>query len=157
MPPDSKDNIKAVTITGPKKKKLAPGQETEFTVSYTPTIAGTFAFGLTFGNNDLDKNPFNFTVSGKATGDPVIVVELLNRTEVNHGGTDAQGRKPAGQAVTVIYRVRNTGLAELTLQDVTVIPDTKDNIKALTITNPDPKKLPLAPGQETTFHGQLHA
>ncbi len=150
--PGTKDNIKAITITNPDPKKLplAPGQETTFTVSYTPTVAGAFSFGLTFNNNDLKKNPFNFTVSGTATGDPEIVVALKKTgATIADGGAHAQGRKPAGAAETVTYRVRNTGLANLTLQEVTVIPGTKDNIKALTITGPKKKK--LAPGEETEF------
>ncbi len=141
------DNVKDVTITDPVKTTLVPGEETRFTVSYTPEYAGAFSFGLTIGNNSTNAKPFDFTVRGKATGNPEIKVELKNGTEVNHGGAHARGRKPAGTAETVQYTVRNIGTANLTLKDVT--SDKLSNVKAVTITGPKKKK--LARNETATF------
>ncbi len=60
------------TITAPVKPKLAPGEETTFEVSYTPTAAGDFSFDLSIRNNDPDENPFKFTVKGTAAANPAI-------------------------------------------------------------------------------------
>ena len=88
---------------------------TTIVVQYTPTIAGAFSFGLSFVNDDGDENPFNFTVSGTATGTPEIAVSSSIGGALSDAGTDAQGARAAGTPVTVIYTVTNAGTDDLTI------------------------------------------
>lgn len=46
---------------------VAPGGSTNFTVRFNAAAAGTSSGQLSFGTNDGDENPFNFTVTATAT------------------------------------------------------------------------------------------
>ena len=102
----------STTITG-------GGGITTFTVQYTPTLAGAFSFGLSFVNDDGDETPYNFTVSGIATGTPEIEVSADIGGAVTDGGTNAQGTQTAGSATTVTYTVTNSGTDDLTIATAT--------------------------------------
>jgi hypothetical protein len=43
---------------------VPPSSSTTFTVQLNATAVGTYSGTLSFGNNDSDENPFNFTISG---------------------------------------------------------------------------------------------
>ncbi len=135
------------TISAPGKLTLAPNETTQFTVSYTPTDIGAFSFGLTFKNNDADENPFNFTVSGTATGEPEIKV-ASSGTEVADGGRHDLGSVPAGQARTATYEITNTGNADLTLVKAAET-GAPVNVTVGTISPPD--KLRLVSNETTQF------
>jgi len=47
---------------------LATGQSTTFTVRYDAAAYGATSGQLSFGNNDGDENPFNFTLTGETAG-----------------------------------------------------------------------------------------
>jgi hypothetical protein len=51
---------------------LAPGQSTTFRVRYNASTVGTQSGQISFGNNDSDENPFNFTVRGTAVSGGLI-------------------------------------------------------------------------------------
>ncbi|POF29612.1 choice-of-anchor D domain-containing protein [Roseibium marinum] len=113
-------NVTVDSIGAPGSTTVTSGGgTTTFAVQYTPTLAGAFSFGLSFVNNDADENPFNFTVSGTATGTPEISVSADIGGAVTDGGTNAQGTQAAGSPVTVTYTVTNSGTADLTIATAT--------------------------------------
>jgi hypothetical protein len=63
---------------------LAPGTSTTFTVRLDATTADVFSGPLSFGNNDADENPFNFTLSGTVTAPtmnrPPVLDPIADRT-----------------------------------------------------------------------------
>ncbi|SIT13058.1 hypothetical protein SAMN05421759_1191, partial [Roseivivax lentus] len=140
-------NVTVNSISAPGSLTVAPGGgTTTFTVNYTPTLAGAFSFGLSFTNDDADENPFNYTVSGTATGAPEIVVSSSESGALTDGGTDAQGSEPAGVAKSVTYTVTNSGTAALTIaQAVSAAPA---NVTVNSISAPG--SLTVAPGGGTT-------
>nr|WP_246476118.1 choice-of-anchor D domain-containing protein [Roseibium litorale] len=115
-------NVSVGTIGAPASTTVAAGGgTTTFTVQYTPTIAGAFSFDLSFTNNDSDENPFNFTVSGTASGAPEIEVSSSEGGAVSDGGTNAlSGTKTASTPATVTYTITNSGLGDLTITTPTV-------------------------------------
>ncbi|MCK7613612.1 choice-of-anchor D domain-containing protein [Roseibium sediminicola] len=116
----SLSNVTVDSIGAPGSTTVtAGGGTTTFQVQYTPTIAGAFSFGLSFVNDDSDENPFNFTVSGTATGAPEISVSADIGGAVSDGGTNAQGSQAAGSTVTVTYTVTNSGTDDLTIATAT--------------------------------------
>ncbi|WP_199823754.1 choice-of-anchor D domain-containing protein [Labrenzia sp. OB1] len=116
----SLSNVTVNSIGAPGSTTVASsGGTTTFTVQYTPTLAGAFSFDVSFVNDDGDENPFNFTVSGTATGEPEISVSADIGGAVSDGGTNAQGSQTAGSAVTVTYTVSNTGTDDLTIATAT--------------------------------------
>lgn len=52
------------TITQPEVNVLAPGDYTTFTVTLDTTEIGVFQETISFDNNDVDNDPFSFTVKG---------------------------------------------------------------------------------------------
>ncbi|MDX6849296.1 choice-of-anchor D domain-containing protein [Gilvimarinus sp. SDUM040013] len=113
-------NVTVNAVSAPASTTVADGGgSTTFTVQYTPTLAGAFSFALSFVNDDADENPFNFTVSGTATGVPEISVSSSVGGAVADGGTDAQGSVSAGTPQTVTYTVTNTGTDDLVITTAT--------------------------------------
>lgn len=54
---------------------LAPGASTNFTLQFTATT-GTTSGTVSFGNNDADENPFDFTITGSATSSsPISIID----------------------------------------------------------------------------------
>jgi hypothetical protein len=51
---------------------LAAGASTTFVIQFDAASAGTFGGELSFGNNDADEGPFNFTISAAAAGSAII-------------------------------------------------------------------------------------
>ena len=113
-------NVTVNSIGAPGSTTVASGGgTTTFTVQYTPTLAGAFSFGVSFVNDDADENPFNYTVSGTASGAPEISVSASIGGAVGDGGTNAQGTQAAGSPVTVTYTVTNSGTDDLTIATAT--------------------------------------
>ena len=52
----------------PSGSVAAGGGTTTFTIRFDPSTTGTRAGTVSFGTNDSDKNPFNFSVQGTGTG-----------------------------------------------------------------------------------------
>jgi subtilisin family serine protease len=52
---------------------LEPGELTSFTIRLDAEVKGSYSGALSFGTNDADENPFNFTVTGEVDFAPVIV------------------------------------------------------------------------------------
>ena len=118
----SPSNVTVNSISAPGSTSVtAGGGTTTFTVQYTPTVAGAFSFGLSFVNDDADENPYNFTVSGTATGAPEIAVAEtgLGQGAIADGGTLAQGSRAAGSAVMLTFTVSNSGTGDLTIATAT--------------------------------------
>jgi hypothetical protein len=53
---------------------LAPGASTTFVVRLDAATNGTFSGTVSFGNDDADENPFNFTISGTVAAAPVVTI-----------------------------------------------------------------------------------
>ena len=93
-------NVVVGSISAPGSSSVtAGGGSTTFTVQYTPTVAGAFSFDLAMVNGDGDENPYNFTVSGTATGAPEISVSSSESGALTDGGTDTVSTATA-QGVT---------------------------------------------------------
>ncbi len=53
---------------------LAPGATTTFAVRLDAATVGNYSGMLSFGNDDADENPFNFTISGTVTAPPAVAI-----------------------------------------------------------------------------------
>ncbi len=53
------------SVTQPASTTLAPGATATFTVTFTPTAAGTRTETVQVASNDPDENPFDITVTGR--------------------------------------------------------------------------------------------
>ncbi len=134
--PGTLSNCTATITTQPAASTAAAGTTT-LVVTVTPTAAGLFSCTVTFANNDADENPYNWTISGTATGPAPEVNVLRGVTAVLDGAaSDPLGSVPFGLAQTVTYTVQNTGTAGLNLTGAPslVVVTAVANVTTVTVT-----------------------
>ena len=66
-------------VSGFGDNNLGVGESTTFTVKFTPTESTRVNQSISFGNNDLDESPFDFTLSGLTTNS----FDFNNPTQIN--------------------------------------------------------------------------
>jgi len=64
---------------------IAAGSSRDFRIRFTPVAAGTQSATFSFGNNDSNENPFNFTIRGVGTAPEI---RISGRPNVDSGGYD---------------------------------------------------------------------
>ncbi|MCB2022287.1 MAG: choice-of-anchor D domain-containing protein, partial [Burkholderiaceae bacterium] len=79
------------------------------------TTAGAFSCQLLFASNDPDVPSYTLTVSGTATGTPVIQLERPSGTIKAHNGSDTVAGTMAGLPTVLTYTIRNTGVVTLNI------------------------------------------
>lgn len=132
---------------------LAAGNSRLFEIRFNPATAGTKTATFSFGSNDGNENPFNFSITGVATGDPEIVVEgndAISWPDIADGDLDPNqvvtnfGNVNIGSSDMRWFRVRNVGTDTLT------VSSRSSSSGQFTFEGlPDP--LILAPGAEENF------
>lgn len=87
------------TVTAQPATTVQPGQQTTFTVAFTPTVGGTITADVLIPSNDSNENPYTFRVRGVAlsSGDAAPTAALLPQ---------AQQPVPAAGASTFDFVVR---------------------------------------------------
>ena len=107
-------NAADFSVTVQPASSVAAGSSTAFSVTFDPRAAGLRAAGLSFGNNDPDENPYDFSIQGIGGGEADTIAHY--RFEETPGASDP------GNA---ILNYGNAG-AVLNLTD-TGGPDGRDN------------------------------
>ncbi len=135
--PGALNNCTATITTQPAASVPATTGTTTLVITVTPTTAALFSCTVTFVNNDADENPYNWTISGTATGPAPEVNVLRGVTAVLDGAaSDPLGSVPFGLAQTVTYTVQNTGTAGLNLTGAPslVVVTAVANVTTVTVT-----------------------
>lgn len=128
---------------------LAPGREMTFTVTFSPSIAGKRLASLLITSNDPDENPFTISLFGNGTVPvvPDIVVEDEEGEELSDGDPmNGFGFVELGFSVTRTFKIRNSGIADLTGLAATLGGSHSSDFGDLVIGSTT-----LAPGAETTL------
>ncbi|MBI5961190.1 MAG: choice-of-anchor D domain-containing protein, partial [Chloroflexi bacterium] len=124
---------------------IAGGSSTTFSLTCNASTLGSPVVGtVSFGNNDSNENPFNFTVNCTVTA-PEIAVEGHSATAINDGGIYEMGTTPLGEPLVRTITVRNTGTATLSI--TTNPPTVTGNFTAGTFAATS-----IAAGTSTTFN-----
>jgi sugar lactone lactonase YvrE len=66
-------------INQPDSGFLAAGETQTFQISYQPTVSGSHSAVVSIANDDLDENPFEFTLSGTFAESPTFAVQPQSR------------------------------------------------------------------------------
>ncbi|CAM2817788.1 choice-of-anchor D domain-containing protein [Rariglobus hedericola] len=80
---------------------VAAGGSTTFSVRFDPSVAGTRTATVSFGNNDADENPYNFSVQG--TGAAATQEVILDNTSPTGVTILPAGGWPASTTVAGYY------------------------------------------------------
>ena len=141
---------------------LAPGEERDFNVRFTPTSLGIKDATLSFGNNDSDENPFNFALSGLGTG-PEMEVRggganfsfIISDGDTNPRSVDGTlfgDINPNQGSQVVPFQICNLGDENLVISSTTVTGTNSSDFTVrelggfLGIFNPT-----ISPGEERVF------
>ena len=149
----SASNVTVNAISAPGSTTMSPSGTTTFDVKYTPTLVGAFSFDLSFDNSDGDEAPYNFTISGSATGAPEISVAETGQGQgaIADGGTLDQGTRTPGTATTLTFTVTNSGTADLVLVRATYNSPSNVTVNDISGFGFPPK---VSPGGTKTFDVQ---
>lgn len=89
----------------PSASSVAPGGDVKFSIKYTPSATGAASGSFSITNNDVNENPYTFTVSGEG------VNPTINIPEVANGGTIDIGSHKYNTSYQHSFNVNNTGTA----------------------------------------------
>ncbi len=102
------------SITANASAIVLPGENTTFTVRFTPLSLGARSVTINIINNDGDENPYNLTLGG--TGLPAPELDIsCGGTGILDGGTYDFGSHSSGTDTDAVFLIENTGSANLTL------------------------------------------
>jgi hypothetical protein len=73
------------TYTAPVSTTLAPNATTTFTITFDPSATGNRTATFSMVTNDIDENPFNFTLTGEGTATMPVINEFV--TDINGSDT----------------------------------------------------------------------
>jgi len=135
---------------------IPTGQETTFTVTFTPTASGNRTTTLSIANNDTNEGPFEITLTGTGAV-PEIAIEQPASTLVADGGAKGFGNIALGSPASLVFTVRNTAAVDL------LDPSNGSNSFTITIDGTDAADFtvtatptaPVAGGGSTTFTVQF--
>ena len=98
---------------------IVPGGTATFTVTFTPSGAGTRTAAVHVSSNDADENPFDISLTGLGL-DPEIAVEEPELTGLIDGVSIRDiGSTNVGTAVNKTFTIRNVGNVDLEDLEVT--------------------------------------
>lgn len=132
-------------VSQPANYTLGVGRSTTFSVTFTPTAADDLTLNIHIVSNDLDENPFDIKLIGRALV-PEIAVEQPVNNDLKDGVSSLDyGTVDLINSASKTFVVRNSGEGELLLSSVTV---TGTNATDFTV-SAYPNK--VAPGGSGTF------
>lgn len=115
-------NASEFTVTTAPAATVAVGGSTTFTIRFLPTIAGNRTASLSFSNNDLNENPFNFDLAGTAIAVfPEIDIRGNNVSIVDNVSSSSPtdhtffGNITVPSTLTRTFTIFNTGTGPLNL------------------------------------------
>ena len=93
---------------------IVPSATSTFTVTFTPTSTGPKTATVTIANDDLDENPYTFTLTGTGVTPEINVKQ--GTTGIPLGGSHGFGNVVLGTGgLAVVFTVENLGTADLHL------------------------------------------
>jgi uncharacterized cupredoxin-like copper-binding protein len=128
---------------------LAPGSQTTFSVTFTPSALGARSAALQISSNDSDENPFDIDLTGVGLAPPApdIVLEQPVGTGLTDGSSTVDfGSRNLGKPVSLAFTIRNEGNARLTGMTLS-----KSGLHASDYTLGFLSSSSLAPGGTLTF------
>jgi hypothetical protein len=136
----------AFSIVSPPIAAISAGNESAFTVQFSPASTGEKSAIITIPNDDSSRNPAVIIIRGTGKRE-YPVIELKNDTTViAHNDEKDFGRVEIGQTKTESFSLKNTGLVDLVLSGEPLI--TSSIAKFAIITMP---QATVKPNEQTSF------
>jgi len=123
---------------------IAAGGSNTFSVTFTPTTFGVFAGTISISSNDVDENPFYFSVRGTGLAPDLGInggtsfINVINNGDSSPraaDGTDFGSRHIDDGPVTSTFRLKNWGNASLLNLDATITGEGKNHFSVTGVTS----------------------
>ncbi len=124
------------SVTTPPAATVAASGSTTFTVTFNPSAAGSRAAAINIYNNDADRTPYNFDITGDGLIPQMVIsgngLNITNRDTISSttDDTDFGATNLATGEVIHTFTITNNGLVALNLSGstpfVTLTGDTSD-------------------------------
>lgn len=95
----------SITVNTQPSSPVAPSGSTNLVLTVTPSSAGAWSATVSIANNDADKNPYTWTISGSAFGSHSVT---YNGNTSDSGTAPVDGNNPYFEGATVTV-LGNTG------------------------------------------------
>jgi hypothetical protein len=149
-------NAADFTISVQPSGVVAPGGSTSFTVVFNPSAVGVRSAALSIANNDLNENPYNFSIQGtgvtapeiEVRGNTVLILDGDSAPSV-YDGSDFGSTPVAGGTVSHSFTINNLGDANLNLTGNPRVAVLGPNAGDFSVTV-QPSSF-VVPGASTTF------
>ncbi|MBI1191748.1 MAG: choice-of-anchor D domain-containing protein [Bacteroidetes bacterium] len=109
------------SVTAIPSNSIATSGSTTFQITFAPSAIGTRSATLTIANDDLDENPYNFSIQGNGTapemnmlGNSVSIIDG-DATPSTSDHTDFGSASVPSGTVVRTFTIQNTGTAALNL------------------------------------------
>lgn len=108
------------SITVPPSLSIAAGDNSSFTVQFTPTASGTRSAIISIVNDDAGENPYNFTIQGTGTAQEMNVQgNSVDIADNDNSPSTADWTDFSNVTTTRTFTIQNTGSITLTIGAIT--------------------------------------
>ena len=134
---------------------ISPGGSTNFTIKFKPTFIEYKSVTVVILSDDEDENPYTFTVEGSGFGTPSVIPDI----NVKQGTVDIPdgfsspidfGSVEVGASGSKLFTIENNDVGELSVFDVSTIPDVGTAAGEFSIIAPSVPAV-LSEGEKTDF------
>jgi len=129
--------------------QVEPESSTSFQVSFEPTTFGNTSAIISIENNDLDENPFRFTITGLGI-DPGIVVQDSSLNAIANGTGSFDFRNIIkNETIDETFSITNLGKTDLILTGTPKVVITGSGASAFEVTSQPTS--PILPSKSSLF------
>jgi len=98
---------------------VATSGSTTFTISFAPTASGNRTATISIANNDINENPYNFTITGTGTA-PEIDSKQGSTSIADGTGSYDFGIQTVSTNTDIIFTIENTGTGASSLSSFSI-------------------------------------
>jgi trimeric autotransporter adhesin len=141
-----------ITVNTQAPSAIIPGGFGTFRLAFSPTGEGAYSGTVSIANNDLDENPYTFTVSGTGVASEISVFDFQDQPISDGDDGVYLGQSAYGsisRASEQVFTITNTGSASLNLNGDPRVSLSNIDGGLFSITE-QPAAI-IAPGGQTTF------
>ncbi|MDY6837396.1 MAG: choice-of-anchor D domain-containing protein [Thermodesulfobacteriota bacterium] len=145
------------TVTAQPSSSVSAGGSATFQVTFNASGSGLRSASLSIDNDDIDEDPFSFSIQGTGVVAPEIDVQGNGQsiadgdgTPSTTDGTDFGSLNVAGDTVAHTFTIRNPGSADLNLTGAPLVAISGTHAADFTVTF-DPTSPVTSGGDTTTF------
>ena len=114
--------------------QVAPEDSTSFNISFNPTTFGNKSAIISINNNDLDENPYTFSLAGIGIDPKIVIQDSSTNTIVNGSGIFDFGNTLIHDSKYENFAIKNLGMTDMLLTSTPKVVITGSGASAFSVT-----------------------